>query len=100
MNTQGLRALAEKATKGEWHADKGRVHSAKPITEKQGGWRYQTWPKGAHPDIAVCESLDLSASKNTANARYIAACNPETVLAMCDEIERLGAELAALIAKK
>lgn len=89
-----LKALAQKATPGPWCADRDGygVHTQyTPLKERTFGY-------GCGNDF-VCnlndgeyhEYHDAKEQMNT--AAYIAATHPGVVLAMCEEIERLRAEV-------
>jgi Ead/Ea22-like protein len=81
-----LRALAEKATQGPWSArpDIGGLESATALI---------IWPQNSIPRSGVSRMLGSCGTdaegKGEANLAFIAAANPQTVLALLDEIERL-----------
>ena len=66
-----LRAAAEKATKGPWQRDDRYVMNG--LIDKV---------------VCTCEDGPLGV-----DADHIAACDPTTIIALCDEVERLRQEL-------
>lgn len=74
VDKQALRSVAENATPGEWCKDE--CHGV--IADAGLNANYY---------IASC-----SGPEHQANARYIAAANPATMLALLDENEALAAE--------
>lgn len=90
INKEELRRLAEGATAGPW----------KECGHNRGGCSCGlVWSR--HSDVAVAEAWrgDLEAPEPTegakANAAYIAAANPATVLALLDENKRIASRLCA-----
>ena len=76
IDTKRLRELAEKATPGPWVVEETRESST---------LRFQRpYPEYTAPDGRV-----LSLSMGHENAEFIAATDPQTVLALLDEIDRL-----------
>jgi hypothetical protein len=75
-----LRALAEKATPGPWTA-----HTYRTVTDVAG--------PNARRQIVHWMGFDgngIARRQNHANARYIAACDPQTILALCDALTSLA----------
>ena len=83
-----IRAAAEAATPGPWDV----VGKDRYVDIRFGG--------ASANEVIVkwvgFEACDLSTRRTRANAKFIAAANPATVIAMCDEIERLRADTARL----
>jgi uncharacterized protein (UPF0335 family) len=77
-DTKRLRELASKATPGPWEFK---------ATEHTGGIRYVFAPNEAK-DHRGCEFIVADVNR-TFNASFIAAANPEAVLALIARIERL-----------
>lgn len=75
MTHAELRRLAEAATPGPWYVGNGKWICALDA--------YLAYCDGSRRNVSV--SLD----ENTKNSAYIAAVNPQTVLGLLDEIERL-----------
>ena len=77
IDLDGLRALAEKATPGPWEADGNEV--------SQHWSRPEPWKTVASSEVA-CMSYCYGGSgrgiENEADAEFIAAANPSTVLAL------------------
>lgn len=82
IDLDGLRALAEKATPGPWEADGNEV--------SQHWSRPEPWKTVASSEVA-CMSYCYGGSgrgiENEADAEFIAAANPSTVLALVDRAE-------------
>jgi hypothetical protein len=92
-----LRALAEKATPGEWRAE-GRaipVHSKNVDFLVRADARH--WAVASAHAMRGCSDpvMDVSADEALANAAYIAAAHPQAVLALLDENARLREALIA-----
>ncbi|MEG2663248.1 MAG: ead/Ea22-like family protein [Hafnia sp.] len=88
LNKQALRQLAVKATKGEWRAfiGAGGTCSIHTASDERFG------------DVVDWPGFD--GKKNAkANAKFIAAANPATVLALLDELEAAERRIAELEAK-
>ncbi|EFH2139897.1 ead/Ea22-like family protein [Escherichia coli] len=79
INYQALREIAKKATQGEW------VAFISP--GKYGTYAVHTPGDNHHGDIVDWPGFDEQKNAEN-NARYIAAFNPEIVLALLDERER------------
>lgn len=71
-----LRELAKAATPGTWCVD-----------DRGGGWYLVKSPSRSCSLVRECCESCVEE-----DARFIAAANPETVLALLDEVERLRAE--------
>ncbi|HBK1171092.1 TPA: ead/Ea22-like family protein [Escherichia coli] len=85
---QALRAKAEKATCGEWSLEygKGRFDSDDALIHREvAGYIPICRIEGAHPESGFDEDFQM---EQQANAEFIAAANPATVLALLDELER------------
>ncbi len=78
VDKQALRSIAENATPGEWCTDE--CHGV--IADAGLNANYY---------IASC-----SGPEHRVNARYIAAANPATMLAMLDELDAAGKRIAEL----
>ncbi|WP_078000134.1 ead/Ea22-like family protein [Edwardsiella tarda] len=78
VDKQALRSVAENATPGEWCTDERHG-----VIADSG--------LNANYYIALCSGTD-----HRANARYIAAANPATILALLDENEALEKRVAEL----
>lgn len=79
-----LRELAEKATQGPWETEYDN-HGNGGFSE----W-YNVGPKTGRPRVAEVHSGE-------ANAAYIAAANPATILALLDRLEQAERERALLL---
>ncbi len=93
IDTTKLRELAQKATPGPWRImiDVLHFHSATTI---YGGAEF---PPPAIPAQMVVEiGGNAECADLEANTRYIAAANPETVLALLDELDRRQQEITML----
>ncbi|EPC4248858.1 ead/Ea22-like family protein [Enterobacter hormaechei subsp. xiangfangensis] len=82
IDKQALRTAAENATPGEWCTDD--YHGV--IADAGLNANYY---------IASCSGPD-----NRSNKRFIAAANPATVLALLDELESMGVQIANLTAER
>lgn len=82
-----LREKAEKATRGEWFWD--TANSVCSLRSKQNGGRVVV-------DIAYGGTQPSTVNIQNANAAYIAAANPQAVIALLDERDALAARLAEL----
>ncbi|EOT5393033.1 ead/Ea22-like family protein [Escherichia coli] len=88
IDYQALRAKAEKATCGEWSLEygEGRFDGDDAlIHRKAAGYIPICRIEGAHPESGFDEDFQI---EQQANAEFIAAANPATVLALLDERER------------
>lgn len=98
IDYQALRAKAEKATCGVWSLEYGESRfdgDDALIHREAAGYIPICRIEGAHPESGFDEDFQM---EQQANAEFIAAANPATVLALLDELEskdRRNAELEA-----
>ncbi|HBN1720955.1 TPA: ead/Ea22-like family protein [Escherichia coli] len=88
IDYQALREAAEKATCGEWSLEygKGRFDGDDALIHREvAGYIPICRIEGAHPESGFDEDFQM---EQQANAEFIAAANPATVLALLDERER------------
>ncbi|HAI5386450.1 TPA: ead/Ea22-like family protein [Escherichia coli] len=88
IDYQALREAAEKATCGEWSLEygKGRFNGDDALIHREvAGYIPICRIEGAHPESGFDEDFQM---EQQANAEFIAAANPATVLALLDERER------------
>ncbi|MBC1112493.1 ead/Ea22-like family protein [Escherichia coli] len=88
IDYQALRAKAEKATCGEWSLEygEGRFDGDDALIHREAaGYIPICRIEGAHPESGFDEDFQM---EQQANAEFIAAANPATVLALLDERER------------
>ncbi|MCN2009898.1 ead/Ea22-like family protein [Escherichia coli O15:H18] len=88
INYQALREAAEKATCGEWSLEygEGRFDGDDALIHREvAGYIPICRIEGAHPESGFDEDFQM---EQQANAEFIAASNPATVLALLDERER------------
>ena len=88
IDYQVLRAKAEKATCGEWSLEygEGRFDGDDALIHREVvGYLPICRIEGAHPESGFDEDFQM---EQQANAEFIAAANPATVLALLDERER------------
>lgn len=88
IDYQALRAKAEKATCGEWSREygEGRFDGDDALIHREAaGYIPICRIEGAHPESGFDEDFQI---EQQANAEFIAAANPATVLALLDERER------------
>lgn len=88
IDYQALRAKAEKATCGEWSLEygDGRFDGDDALIHRDAaGYIPICRIEGAHPESGFDEDFQM---EQQANAEFIAAANPATVLALLDELER------------
>ncbi|EGJ7427524.1 ead/Ea22-like family protein [Escherichia coli] len=88
IDYQELRAKAEKATCGEWSLEygDGRFDGDDALIHREAaGYIPICRIEGAHPESGFDEDFQM---EQQANAEFIAAANPATVLALLDERER------------
>ncbi|HCT2102233.1 TPA: ead/Ea22-like family protein [Escherichia coli] len=88
INYQALREAAEKATCGEWSLEygDGRFDGDDALIHREvAGYIPICRIEGAHPESRFYEDFQM---EQQANAEFIAAANPATVLALLDERER------------
>ncbi|EFT9505367.1 ead/Ea22-like family protein [Salmonella enterica subsp. enterica serovar Newport] len=98
IDYQALRAKAEKATCGVWSLEYGESRfdgDDALIHREAAGYIPICRIEGAYPESGFDEDFQM---EQQANAEFIAAANPATVLALLDELEskdRRNAELEA-----
>ncbi|MDI0949270.1 ead/Ea22-like family protein [Escherichia coli] len=88
INYQALREKAEKATCGVWSLEYGeeRLDAGDALIHREvAGYIPICRIEGAHPESGFDEDFQM---EQQANAEFIAAANPATVLALLDERER------------
>ena len=88
INYQVLREKAEKATRGEWSLEYGenRFDGDDALIHREAaGYIPICRIEGAHPESGFDEDFQM---EQQANAEFIAAASPATVLALLDERER------------
>ncbi|HHJ3127121.1 TPA: ead/Ea22-like family protein [Escherichia coli] len=88
IDYQALRAKAEKATCGEWSLEYGeeRFDAGDALIHREVvGYLPICRIEGAHPESGFDEDFQM---EQQANAEFIAAANPATVLALLDKLER------------
>ncbi|EKJ6322345.1 ead/Ea22-like family protein [Escherichia coli] len=88
IDYQALRAKAEKATCGEWSLEygEGRFDGDDALIHREAaGYIPICRIEGAHPESGFDEDFQM---EQQANAEFIAAANPATVLALLDEREK------------
>ncbi|HCO5721065.1 TPA: ead/Ea22-like family protein [Escherichia coli] len=88
IDYQALRAKAEKATCGVWSLEYGesRFDGDDALIHREVvGYLPICRIEGAHPESGFDEDFQM---EQQANAEFIAAANPATVLALLDELER------------
>ncbi|WP_244582540.1 ead/Ea22-like family protein [Escherichia coli] len=87
IDYQVLRAKAEKATCGVWSLEygEGRFDGDDALIHREvAGYIPICRIEGAHPESGFDEDFQM---EQQANAEFIAAANPATVLALLDELE-------------
>ncbi len=88
IDYQALREKAEKATCGVWSLEygEGRFDGDDALIHREvAGYLPICRIEGAHPESGFDEDFQM---EQQANAEFIAAANPATVLALLDELER------------
>ncbi|ELD1738381.1 TPA: ead/Ea22-like family protein [Escherichia coli] len=88
IDYQALREAAEKATCGEWSLEygEGRFDGDDALIHREVvGYLPICRIEGAHPESGFDKDFQM---EQQANAEFIAAANPATVLALLDELER------------
>ncbi|EFB5199915.1 ead/Ea22-like family protein [Escherichia coli] len=88
IDYQALREAAEKATCGVWSLEygEGRFDGDDALIHREvSGYIPICRIEGAHPESGFDEDFQM---EQQANAEFIAAANPATVLALLDERER------------
>lgn len=92
IDYQALRAKAEKATCGVWSLEygEGRFDGDDALIHREAaGYIPICRIEGAHPESGFDEDFQ---TEQQANAEFIAAANPATVLALLDELEKMQAQ--------
>ncbi|EBT7523270.1 ead/Ea22-like family protein [Salmonella enterica] len=87
INYQALREKAEKATCGVWSLEYGeeKLDAGDALIHREVvGYLPICIIEGAHPESGFDEDFQM---EQQANAEFIAAANPATVLALLDELE-------------
>ena len=100
IDYQALRAKAEKATCGEWSLEygEGRFDGDDAlIHRKAAGYIPICRIEGAHPESGFDEDFQM---EQQANAEFIAAASPATVLELLDELEAAKKRIAELEARE
>lgn len=99
IDYQALRAKAEKATCGEWSLEYGKSRfdgDDALIHREVAGYIPICRIEGAHPESGFDEDFQI---EQQANAEFIAAANPATVLALLGELEAAKKRIAELEAE-
>lgn len=99
IDYQALRAKAEKATCGEWSLEygDGRFDGDDALIHREAaGYIPICRIEGAHPESGFDEDFQM---EQQANAEFIAAANPATVLALLGELETAKKRIAELEAE-
>ncbi|EPX1662184.1 ead/Ea22-like family protein [Escherichia coli] len=99
INYQALREKAEKATCGVWSLEygEGRFDGDDALIHREvAGYIPICRIEGAHPESGFDEDFQM---EQQANAEFIAAANPATVLALLDELETAKKRIAELEAE-
>ena len=94
INYQALREAAEKATCGVWSLEYGeeRFNAGDALIHREVvGYLPICRIEGAHPESGFDEDFQM---EQQANAEFIAAANPATVLALLDELETAKKRIA------
>lgn len=99
IDYQALRAKAEKATCGAWSLEygEGRFDGDDALIHREAaGYIPICRIEGAHPESGFDEDFQM---EQQANAEFIAAANPATVLALLGELETAKKRIAELEAE-
>ncbi|WP_240112099.1 ead/Ea22-like family protein [Escherichia coli] len=99
IDYQALREKAEKATCGEWSLEYGesRFDGDDALIHREVvGYLPICRIEGAHPESGFDEDFQM---EQQANAEFIAAANPATVLALLGELEAAKKRIAELEAE-
>ncbi|EFE8323440.1 DUF551 domain-containing protein [Escherichia coli] len=99
IDYQALREKAEKATCGEWSLEYGeeRFNADDALIHREvAGYIPICRIEGAHPESGFDEDFQM---EQQANAEFIAAANPATVLALLGELEAAKKRIAELEAE-
>ncbi|EFN5213310.1 ead/Ea22-like family protein [Escherichia coli] len=100
IDYQALRAKAEKATCGEWSLEygDGRFDGDDALIHREAaGYIPICRIEGAHPESGFDEDFQI---EQQANAEFIAAANPATLLELLDELEAAKKRIAELEARE
>ena len=100
INYQALREAAEKATCGEWSLEygDGRFDGDDALIHREvAGYIPICRIEGAHPESGFDEDFQM---EQQANAEFIAAANPATVLTLLGELEAAEKRIAELEARE
>ena len=100
INYQALREKAEKATSGEWSLEYGesRFDGDDALIHREvAGYIPICRIEGAHPESGFDEDFQM---EQQANAEFIAAASPATVLELLDELEAAKKRIAELEARE
>ncbi|EPF5130383.1 ead/Ea22-like family protein [Escherichia coli] len=100
IDYQALRAKAEKATCGEWSLEygDGRFDGDDALIHREvAGYIPICRIEGAHPESGFDEDFQM---EQQANAEFITAANPATVLELLDELEAAKKRIAELEARE
>ncbi|EFH3902248.1 ead/Ea22-like family protein [Escherichia coli] len=100
INYQALREAAEKATCGVWSLEYGeeRFDAGDALIHREVvGYLPICRIEGAHPESGFDEDFQI---EQQANAEFIAAANPVTVLALLDELEAKDKRIADMEARE
>lgn len=100
IDYQALREKAEKATCGVWSLEygDGRFDGDDALIHREAaGYIPICRIEGAHPESGFDEDFQM---EQQANAEFIAAANPATVLALLDELEAAKKRIAELEARE
>ncbi len=96
IDYQALREKAEKATCGVWSLEygEGRFDGDDALIHREvAGYIPICRIEGAHPESGFDEDFQM---EQQANAEFIAAANPATVLALLGELEAAKKRIAEL----
>ncbi|EEZ7654170.1 DUF551 domain-containing protein [Escherichia coli] len=99
IDYQALREAAEKATCGEWSLEygEGRFDGDDALIHREAaGYIPICRIEGAHPESGFDEDFQM---EQQANAEFISAANPATVLALLGELEAAKKRIAELEAE-
>lgn len=100
IDYQALREAAEKATCGVWSLEYGesRFDGDDALIHREvAGYIPICRIEGAHPESGFDEDFQM---EQHANAEFIAAANPATVLELLDELEAAKKRIAELEARE
>lgn len=100
IDYQALREAAEKATCGVWSLEYGeeRFDAGDALIHREVvGYIPICRIEGAHPESGFDEDFQI---EQQANAEFIAAANPATVLALLDELEAKDKRIADMEARE